>query len=51
MIANVRGGNVICHIPHDIAQPIKVSERNREDIGINEKGDNMVMVSNLFEIN
>ena len=48
-IANVRGGNVICHIEHDIAQPIKVNERNREGIGINEEGDNMI--SNLFEIN
>ena len=42
------GGNVISHIPHDITQPIKVNERNREDIGINKEGDNMI--SNLFEI-
>ena len=42
------GGNVICHIPHDIAQPIKMNERNRENAGINEEGDHMI--SNLFQI-
>ena len=38
-IASVRGGNVISYIPHDVTQPIKVNERNGEDIGIIKEGD------------